>query len=58
MSSDAGAKDKRKRDSKESDKGNSFAKKLKVAKAYVSKLEQQSADRSDSSSDDNEGSDE
>ncbi len=58
MSSDAGARDKRKRDSKGSDKGNSFAKKLKVAKAYVAKLEQQSADKSDSSSDDNEENDE
>ena len=55
MSSDAGAKDKRKRDAKGSDK---FAKKLKVAKAYVAKLEQQSADRNDSSSDDNEENDE
>jgi hypothetical protein len=58
LSSDAGAKDKRKRDSKGSDKGNSFAKKLKVARAYVAKLEQQSADKSDSSSDDNEENDE
>jgi hypothetical protein len=58
LSSDAGARDKRKRDSKGSDKENSFAKKLKVAKAYVAKLEQQLADKSDSSSDDNEENDE
>jgi uncharacterized protein (UPF0276 family) len=58
LSLDIGAKDKRKRDSKGSDKGNSFAKKLRVARAYVAKLEQQSADKSDYLSDDNEGSDE
>jgi hypothetical protein len=52
LGSDGGtAKDKRKRDGKGSDKGKSVAKKLKIAKAYVAKLEQQSAD---TSSDDNE----
>jgi hypothetical protein len=46
----------RKRDASGSGKGNSVAKKLKIAKAYVAKLEQKSADKSNSSSDDNEGS--
>jgi hypothetical protein len=54
LGSDGGtAKDKRKRDGKGSVKGKSVAKKLKIAKAYVAKLEQQSAaDKSDTSSDD------
>ena len=57
LGSDGGTtKDKRERDASGSGKGNSVAKKLKIAKAYVAKLEQKSADKSNSSSDDNEGS--
>ena len=56
LGSDSGtAKDKRKRDTKGSEKGKSVAKKLKIAKAYVAKLEQKSANKSDSLSDDNGG---